>query len=208
MDNFNLEKLLSENYCDTLNSLEPVNKERFYNLYRKPNFSAVKPKLVAVCVAVILILGMVSGAYAADVGGIKSNIRIWIHGTQKDAVTQLQPEDQLYTITYEDSDGEVHEKRIGSIMYEDDGSERAITEDEIVSFMNMPDVEYRDDGTIWVYYHSQSIEITDKFDDNGIGYVQIEDGEETLYLTIVDECNYACSHDGFPSPDEFHNEMN
>lgn len=170
---------------------------------RKVYFS----RFAAVCAAVVLIVAMASVAYAADVGGIQGSFQLWIHGTQTNAVFELIPDDDMYTITYEDSDGEIHEKRIGSVMYEDDEeddeSARAITEDEIVRLMNMPDVEYKDDGTIWVYYYSQSIEITDKFDENGIGYVEIENGDETLYMTILDEGNYAVSPHGFTSPEEF-----
>ncbi len=74
MDNFDLEKLLSENYCDTLNSLEPVNKERFYKLYKtKPKMSKGRKRAVYYKVAIIVILlsllaiGTVGAAKASDI---------------------------------------------------------------------------------------------------------------------------------------------
>ncbi|MBQ3691975.1 MAG: hypothetical protein II931_01435, partial [Clostridia bacterium] len=56
MDNFDLEKLLSENYCDTLNSLEPVNKERLYKLYKKPKGSKIGRRAVFYKIAIAVLL--------------------------------------------------------------------------------------------------------------------------------------------------------
>lgn len=46
------------------------------------------------------------------------------------------------------------------------------------------DVEYREDGTVWVYYRDQALEITNLFDENGVCFVKLEDGSNTLYLTV------------------------
>ena len=56
MDNFDLEKLLSENYCDTLNSLEPVNKERLYKLYKKPKASKIGRRTFVYKIAIAVLL--------------------------------------------------------------------------------------------------------------------------------------------------------
>ena len=65
-----------------------------------------------------------------------------------------------------------------------DGQEHPLTESDIEEELNAPDVEYYDDGSVWVYYKNQKIDITDKFDDEKICYLKIEDGKDTLYLTI------------------------
>ena len=65
------------------------------------------PRLVAICAAVILVIGMSTIAYAADVGGIQRTIQIWLHGEQTDAVLDIQNGE--YSLTYEGEDGASHE---------------------------------------------------------------------------------------------------
>lgn len=69
MTNFDLEKLLSENYCDTFESLETTDKERFYQLYKEPKKSpAAKRKVylrVALAMLLVAAIGTI-GAGAAD----------------------------------------------------------------------------------------------------------------------------------------------
>lgn len=48
----------------------------------------------------------------------------------------------------------------------------------------MPDVQYLDDGRIIVFYHSQAIEITDKFNENGVCYTTVSEGDKNFYMTI------------------------
>ena len=56
---------------------------------------------------------------------------------------------------------------------------------------------YNDDGTVTVYYLGQSIDITDKFDDDGICYVQVKNGDENRYLTIKYNEGYCMSPYGY-----------
>lgn len=160
------------------------------------------PRFAAVCAAAVSILAMASVAYAADVGGIQGSFRLWIYGDETQAEWERTSDDDTYTVTYEDSDGELREIQILGDVYEegDNNSNSAIIGENIERLLNMPDIEYRDDGTVWVYYHGQCIEITDKLDENGVGCVQIEDGDETLYMTIEEEGVYSISSHGFPSP--------
>lgn len=58
-----------------------------------------------------------------------------------------------------------------------------MTGEELLEEANSPDVEYNDDGTVWLYYKNQKIEITDKFKDD-VCYVKVQDGDETLYVTV------------------------
>lgn len=76
MDNFDLEKLLSENYCDTLNSLEPVNKERLYKLYKKPKASKIGRRAVfyKIAIAVLLLSLLAVGTVTATAQTLRSGI--------------------------------------------------------------------------------------------------------------------------------------
>ena len=69
--------------------------------------------------------------------------------------------------------------------------------------INMPEVEYEEDGSVWVYYEIQKIEITDKFDYDKICYVKIKGKEKTLYLTVKYQNGYCISEDKYPNPASF-----
>ena len=158
-------------------------------------------RLIGLCAAVILILAMATAAYAADVGGIQRRVQLWIHGDQTDAVLDIR--DGQYTATYEDSEGNPRQFGGGGVTFEPDGSERPLTEEEILAHLNRPEVEYEDDGTVWVYYRAQRIEITDKFDAGGVCYVQLKDGDDILYMTIKYQDGYATSPNRYTAPSEF-----
>ena len=44
-----------------------------------------------------------------------------------------------------------------------------------------------------VYYQNQKIEITGKFDKDGVCYVKIKNGDELLYLTVKYQNGFAYS---------------
>lgn len=157
-------------------------------------------RMLSLCAAVILLLVMAVVCYAEDVGGIQRKIQLWIHGDQTDAVIEI--ENGSYTLTYEDAEG-VHERGGGGVAYDFFGRERPLTEEEILEHLAMPEVEYLADGTVWVYYRDQGLEITDLFDENGICFVQLKSGGETQYLTIKWKNGYASSPNGFVQPETF-----
>lgn len=158
------------------------------------------PRLVAVCAAVILVIGMSAVAYAADVGGIQRTIQIWLHGEQTDAVLEIQ--NGQYSLGYEDAEGNSHEIHGGGVAFDDDGQERPLTDEEIMEHLNAPEVEYKEDGSVWVYYMDQALEVTDLFED-GVCYVQLKDGDGSLYMTIKYDRGHATSPHKYPHPDTF-----
>ncbi len=159
------------------------------------------PKVMAVCAAVILILGLASVAYAADIGGIKTSIQLWFQGYPVNATLEVSSDDiTTYFVTFEDSDGETHEMSGGGIAYEPDGTQRSLTEEEIMADMDTPNLDFRDDGTVWVYCRSQVFEITDEFNEDGICYVQIEDNGETWYITALEDGSGTISNEEFLMP--------
>lgn len=162
------------------------------------------PRLVAACAAVVLVLAMASVAYAADVGGIQRQIQIWINGDQTDAVLDIRGGSTAeYSLQYQDADGVSHEISGGGVAIEDDGSERPLTEEEILEHLDSPDVVYRDDGTVWVCYRDQMVEITDRFDEDGICYVQVQTDSGALYLTVRYHGGFASSPHSYLAPEKF-----
>ena len=63
---------------------------------------------------------------------------------------------------------------------------------------------YEDDGTVWVYYYDQKIEITDRFEDE-ICYVEVSKDGEILYMTVKYNGGYAVSPHKYQSPKYFNN---
>lgn len=158
-------------------------------------------KAAAAAAAVFLIAGSTGVAYAANVGGIQRTIQLWIHGDQTNAELVID-ETGSYDVTYQSEDGSTETLSGGGVAIESDGSERALTEEEIMEELSMPDVEYEDDGTVWVYYYDQKMNVTDSFED-GVCYVKLVHGEGTLYMTIKYDNGYSISPDKYPDPKSF-----
>lgn len=157
-------------------------------------------RLAAACLAAVMVMGLASAAYAADVGGIQRTIQLWIDGDKTDAVLDIQGGE--YTVTYQDPDGVSHEIGGGGVAYEN-GIERPLTEAEILEQLDSPDVQYREDGSVWVCYRGGATEITDRFDEDGVCYVQLNTEDGPLYLTAKYQNGFACSPHSYISPRSF-----
>ena len=161
-----------------------------------------KMKTAAAIITGCLLVGGAGTAYAANVCGIQRTIQLWIHGDQTTATLEFSG-DGTYTMEILDGDGNSTSQDGGGIAIDADGTERPLTPDELMEELDSPDVEYLDDGTVWVYYHNQKINITDKFDKDKICYVKIADGSNVLYLTVKYQNGYSYSSDKYPEPSEF-----
>ena len=153
--------------------------------------------------AAALVLALGSVAYASDLGGIQRTVQLWLKGDQTDAVITVDP--GHYTLHYTDKDGVEHETGGGGVAFEPDGTERPLTEEELFEQLNEPEVEEREDGTVTVYYLDQKLDVTDKFDEDGVCYLQLEGGEKTIYMTIKRGNGYATSTTKYILPSEFNN---
>ena len=162
-------------------------------------------RIVILCAAVILVFSMSIVCYAEDVGGIRRTIQLWIHADQTTAVLDIQNGE--YTIHYEDADGTPHERSGGGVAFNSDGSERPLTDGEIMEHVmeeaRMPEIDYRKDGSVWLYYMDQAMEITDNFNSDGVCFIQLKNGSDVLYLTVKYQNGYAASPSGFVQPEEF-----
>lgn len=160
-------------------------------------------RLVCLCAAVILIFGLATAAYAADLGGYRRTIQFWFRGEQIEADWQAQ--DGEYTIAYEDADGNVHTQSGGGVAIDDDGSERPLTEEELLEEATRqgPQVEYNlKDGveTVTLYYRDQVIDITDKFDENGCFYITLDEDGHPLYVTVEYHGGLSASSTAYVQP--------
>ena len=161
-----------------------------------------KIKTAAAIVAGCILIGGTGTAYAANVGGIQRTIQLWIHGDQTAATLNVS-DDGTYTMEYYDEDGNLSQSGGGGIAMDADGTTRPLTEAELLAEIDSPEVEYEEDGSVWVYYHNQSIEITDKFNEDKVCYVKIADGNKTLYLTVKYQNGYSYSPQKSIEPEMF-----
>ena len=161
-----------------------------------------KIKTAAAVIAGCLLLGGTGTAYAANVGGIQRTIQLWVHGDQTTATLDIS-EDGSYTMEYYNEDGTVSQSGGGGMSIDADGTERPLTAEEVMQELDSPDVEYASDGSVWVYYHNQSIDITDKFNKDRACYVKITDGNKTLYLTVKYQNGFSYSDEKYIEPTEF-----
>lgn len=154
-----------------------------------------KAKIRATAAAIVTIFLVITGGssvvYAADVGGIQRTIQLWIEGDRTD-VDFTYDESGIYDMSYKSQDGELEQLHGGGVAIEEDGTERPLTEEELLEELSRPTVRYEEDGTAWVYYYDQKIEITDRFKD-GVCYVKVSNGEETLYMTILYQDGWCTS---------------
>lgn len=171
-------------------SLE-VNKMGTTGKGRKLNRLVVS---IAVCV---LIIGSAAIAYAADVGGVQRIIQLWRNGEQTDVTIEFDGNGN-YEMNYVDENGNEKHQGGGGVAIDFWGNERPLTQEELMEEMNSPEVHNKDDGTVWVYWYDQKVEITDKFE-NGVCYVKLVNGKETLYLTVT-ENGYSASPNKFLRP--------
>ena len=73
----------------------------------------------------------------------------------------------------------------GGYALEDDGQERPLTAEELMEGLDSPELEYKEDGSIWIYYQDQKIDITNQFDANGICHISISSQNgQTLDITV------------------------
>ncbi len=160
----------------------------------------LKPVLTAAA-ACVLIVSSASVAYAKDVAGIRRTIQLWLRGDQTDAVIQFDGKGH-YNMNYTDDKGNEISQGGGGVAILDDGTEVAATEDELAEMLNSPEVEYRSDGSVWVYWFSNKLEITDKFEDD-VCFLKLENGKDILYMTIKYKGGYATSTSEYIQPWQF-----
>lgn len=189
---------------DTLTSEIEMAQTKAAHAEGAPNRQAKrKPagfRFAAAAVVFAVIVGLGGSAYAMDVGGIQRTVQIWIHGDQTDAT--LVVENGSYSLEYEDENGNQVHRGGGGVAINPDGTERPLTEEELWDEINVPEVEYEEDGRVVVYYLNQQLDVTDKFVD-GICYVQLQVEDSVFYLTIKYQNGYAWSPHGYIQPSMF-----
>lgn len=158
---------------------------------------ALRPAFVA-AISVVAVFGCLGGAYAADLGGIQEQIRVWFGGEAVQATIVQDPESATGAYSVYLENGE----KVGGgggVAIEADGTERPITVDEVADQFNNY-VDRSEDGTIWLYYGGTSYNITDIMVDGACNVViQGEDGNP-IYYEIEDNNGGGYAYTASPEP--------
>lgn len=141
-------------------------------------------KVLAASTAIVLVSGSMTAAYAADIGGIRQKLTMWLHGEQTE-VTAKDNGDYSYKYTYTDPEGNKQEFVAGGVTIDDFGNEHPISAQEILDEFT-DEVIHSDTGKIYLYYFEkdQKIDITDLLNQKGRCQVAVKDGKKTAYFTI------------------------
>lgn len=178
--------------------------DKLYLEVRKmePKKRTQKTKQMVAAIAVcVLLLGGSSVAYAADLGGIQRTLQLWMHGEQTEVIIDFNGNGS-YDMQYSDSKGNEIQQGGGGVAFNEDGSERPLTQEELLDQLKDPEVSYEKDGSVWIYYFDQKIDITDKFED-GVCYVRLTNKNEILYMTVKYQNGWATSSHKYVSPSSF-----
>ena len=151
---------------------------KFRSMY---GISRAAAATIAVC---LLVVGSVGVSYAADLGGIRTKLGIWINGTKQD-VEVVQVGDGSYTVC--DENGE-ETMGFGGVAIDENGNERPMTVEELAGFMNNDcRLEFTEDGKMIFSYKNLVEDVTDQLDSKGELHIHVDDpANEYTYFNITD----------------------
>lgn len=135
---------------------------------------------IAVCIIGVFLFGSMATAYAADLGGIHEIVQTWIHG-EPQQLEATPNGDGGYTFTYQDGD-ETQSFGGGGVAIDANGNETALSAADVADTF-ASEVTTLEDGSVWLYYYSYQIDITDKLVD-GACKVTLDDNGENVYFDI------------------------
>ena len=114
-----------------------------------------------------------------------------------------------YSLSYKDSEGNLHSEIGGGVKFDQKGNEIPVTDEELLKEMFSPNVVYEDGKAILYYYnqvendyYKNSLDITDLFEDD-VCYITLTQDGKPLYITVKYQKGLATSPNRYLSPWEF-----
>ena len=164
-------------------------------MIRKMKF---RKTIIAVCTALAVCAGG-AACYAADVGGIQRTVQVWFHGDQTTA-TMTVDEDNITHYSVKDKNG--NEIISGGGVAEDGrGGYRPLTESEMNEYLSEPSTDIIG-GKLYLFYKNQKMDLTGKFDKDGLCYVTLNDRDKKIYVTVAKNGGLASRDDKYAQKNE------
>lgn len=155
--------------------------------------------LATACASLAFVLVCSISAYAANIGGIRHTVNIWLHGDMTEVTIEEVGEGQ-FLITY--PDGSV--RGTGGVSIGFGGKEQWETVEEVEDrLLNDPEVEQDEEGRIWLYLRDHKIDITEQIEKQGYAQEKIKDGLLADYITVIwdGDGGYSLGTDYYKFPD-------
>lgn len=168
-----------ERYKQAFSALHPSNPINLEERPMKKNHPhLILRPVAAVLTTVILLFSCASVAYAADVGGIRTTIQSWFRGKEA-AVDVIEKNPGEYEFQIQ-RDGQTHIMGGGGVEYDQFGNEKPLSpEDAVQSLSEM--VFQKEDGSIWLYYKSHAIDITEYMTEDGCKLLLNDNGQKQYF---------------------------
>lgn len=170
----------------------PQSVEMDYGMERKNSMTNWIQKHAIAFGAALVLLGSGTAAYAADLGGIRTNVQMWINGEQKE-VEAVPNGDGGYEFYEPGSDTPFAGG--GGVEYDQFGNEHPLSAQDVAENMG-PNLENRD-GRFYLIEKDREWDITDYLNDDGEAYLKAEG----LYYCITVEDGEAYSLSSQPNPE-------
>jgi len=172
-----------ERYKQAFSAIHPsrnisLEVEKMKNTSKKYNVSTM---IATVAVCVMVLIGA-TVAYATDFCGVQRIIQLWIHGEKTEVNLELDGKGS-YSMSYSDDENNSRYQNGGGVSFGSEGEETPLSDDELMEHLMRPEVSYEEDGTVFVYWYGQQIDITDKFESD-ICYIELKNCDEVLYMTV------------------------
>lgn len=175
----------SEDFAERLNARLQANENaEVITMFDKKQKRKMSKAAIAASMAVVIAVSGFGVAYAADAGGIRTTLTVWMHGEQKEVdFTETSPG------SYEYTDDEGREHGGGGVAYDMFGRERPLTAEEMAEEISSNiELELHDDGTIWFYQKDIAEDVTDavKACDDGTLHIKVRDGAVGYYYYDIE----------------------
>lgn len=180
---------LSDDFSERLDKRlsEEKRGSEMENVISFRNFNRVAAA-VAICAVTLSVSGV---CYAADLGGIRTRIGLWINGVKN----EVEIDQDGMGFTWTDETGEDH--GFGGISLDEDGNEIPMSAEELAGYMNNECTLRPQEGRVELYYKNLSVDVTDMISGDGTLNVHIDDPlNPNTYFSFSDitpEGSYGCS---------------
>lgn len=161
-----------------LHPSKPIHLEE-QNMKKARTSRILRPAL-ALALGVSLIFGCAAAAYAADVGGIRTTLHLWLYGKQAN-VELTDKGDGSYDMVFDNGE-ETMAVSGGGVAFDFWGRERPLSPEEVAESFDSH-VAYQEDGKLWLYYKSLALDLSPYMTSSGCKVVVDLDGEK-MYFSI------------------------
>ncbi|MCR4792740.1 MAG: hypothetical protein K5871_08315 [Lachnospiraceae bacterium] len=154
---------------------------------------------VAAAVATVftIALGSAGVCYACDLGGIRTNLGLWMNGELRN-VDVYDAGDGSYVIYDETGNTQ---QAMGGLIIDEDGSQTQMSAEELAGYMNNECHLDNVDGRMIFSYKNLSEDVTDLIDEKGNLYIHVEDpSNEYTYFHLYDITDHGYSTDAGRNP--------